>query len=362
MAWMLFLAQILFVSDYFFDAISESKGAIALSLFCIAILKNKIVFKHIYFYYGLGIIALTFALFTHPVSLVLIAILLLWSYVNKLMEKKYTYLFFGLIAVVSILKYFFFPTSGYENGMINEVLDVSKWAEVLKENYVLTFISSQFRKIYLFGFLFLLLFFFRYIRYGKTKTALLYLALNMGMFFLLLITFKQGDSNMMMEKNLSTLAVTILLPFIGKEADSLNVFNSFRVRFFLPFLCLFLLHRINKASAFYTERQNTLNKWIEIGKDYGHQKYLINQEALSNTPEISIWSLPYETALISTLKYPENSITIKNIKEVEYWRGLHNHKDAFIGADFFMPYNTKKIKSNLYNFGEEKYYLLEINK
>ena len=134
-----------------------------------------------------------------------------------------------------------------------------------------------------------------------------------------------------------------------------------RVRFFLPFLCLFFLNRINKASEFFTDRQEKMGSLIERVESQGHKKYFINQEVLSTTPGINLWTLPYETALLSSLNGPASTLTIKNIKEVQFWRGVHMNKKAFIGANFFMPYNTENFKSKLYDFGEEEYFLLEVN-
>ena len=159
MAWMLFLAQILFVSEYFFDAISESKGAIALCLFLIATLKNKNCFNNMKTFYTIGFLILLFALFTHPVSVLLIGILLFWAFANHSIDKRDNYLFFGLLIALAVLKHFLFPTTGYENDLIHQIINPAEWSDVLHDNYVLSFVMAKFREIYLFGLIFILFFF-----------------------------------------------------------------------------------------------------------------------------------------------------------------------------------------------------------
>jgi hypothetical protein len=360
-AWLMLLAQILLVSDYFFDAISQSKLAIALVLLFAGLIKNKLSIHNKILYYFFVLTTMLLALLCHPISLLLIIILLFWLQVNKLIRNKDLVIIGTTLAAIAIAKHFIFPSSGYENGMLSQLINPNNWAQLLQDNYVLEFIKGHFKSIYIWAVIFFLFLLFRFFRANEKKLALAYLFCNISFFALLLIVFKQGDSNMMMEKNLSTLAIVVLLPFIGTETNSYYTLKSIRVRFFLPFLCLFFLNRINKASDLFTDRQEKMESLIERAEPQGHKKYFINQEALSSTPEINLWSLPYETALLSSLNGPGSTLTIKNIKEVQYWRGLHKNKKAFIGADFFMPYNTEKFKSKLYDFGKEEYFLLEVN-
>lgn len=360
-AWMMLLVQLLFVSEYFFDAVSETKSAFAYTLTFIAVIKNKTYFNKNIFYYSTLVLLIILSIVTHPVSVLLLGILLFWVFLNQLIPQKDFWILVLICALLVLVKAILLPTSGYENSLLADGLNPSKWKEIMAGNYVISFMKQHFSRMYLYGFIFLLIFFFRFMKFGKSTLGLAYLAINLGVMFVLCILFHKGDSTMMMEKNISVLAIAVLLPFIGTAKAKVYVLNSLRLRFILPFICLFFLHRIHKDSFYFQDRLAKLNKLVEQGYELGHKKYFVHHSYLKELPEINKWTLPEESILLSSLKGPKYSITFKNIDEVEYWRGTHNSKYVMIGPDFFMPYDTRKFKSELYDLGSTSYVLLEVN-
>lgn len=358
-AWMMFLVQLLFVSEYFFDAVSETKSAFAYTLTFVAILKNEKTFRNSIVYYSTAILLLILSILTHPVSLILLTILLFWVYINKMAPMKNTVILAGTTLVLIGLKSILLPTSGYENSLLSHGLNPSNWAEIMQENYVLQFMQQHFKRMYLYGLLFFLLFLFRYLKFNEKSKAFWYGILNIAMLFVICILFHKGDSTMMMEKNISVLSITILLPFIATPEEKTYALNSRRIKFFLPFLCLFFIHRIKNDSSYFVDRLEKMENLIDQGRALGHKKYFVHNTYLEDYPEINKWTLAEETALLSSLRGPQYSLSFKNITEVEYWRGTHENKHALIGPDFFMPYDTRKFQSKLYDFGEEAYVLLQ---
>ena len=360
-AWLMFLVQMLLVSEYFFDAISQSKIAMALTLLTIAWFKNKRTINKKWKYYLTGFILICITLVSHPISFPLLLIGFVWLWANNTIPIRSTLFFTIGLIIVFYIKQVLLPSSGYESNFISKITNIENINSLIQENYVLTFLKAKFNSIYFIGVLLFVILFFRLIKYNERKMAFVYLLCNLGLFAVMLITFKQGESNMMMEKNLSTLAFTILLPFIGTQESLWLPLKSFRIKLMLPLLSLFFLHRIHKAGIEYTYKQEMIAQLVETARTQGHKKYLIHSDDLKNTAQVNIWSLPFETLLQSSLNGPQGSISIKNINEVDFWRGFHNKTDAFIGPDFFMPYNQKQLPENLYYLGNEKYYLLKVN-
>ena len=209
-AWLMFLVQMLLVSEYFFDAISQSKIAMALTLLTIAWFKNKRTINKKWKYYLTGFILICITLVSHPISFPLLLIGFVWLWANNTIPIRSTLFFTIGLIIVFYIKQVLLPSSGYESNFISKITNIENINSLIQENYVLTFLKAKFNSIYFIGVLLFVILFFRLIKYNERKMAFVYLLCNLGLFAVMLITFKQGESNMMMESVIKC-AITVVI-------------------------------------------------------------------------------------------------------------------------------------------------------
>jgi hypothetical protein len=354
MAWAMFFAQILFMNEYFFDAVSESKTSFAYVLFLVALIRNKTAFSRLSHFWIIAVLTLILAVLSHPLALLMLAAVFAWLILTG--RSKVTFILAGIAVLLTVIKSFVFPVSGYESGLIGQLFLPEAWQTIWENNYVVAFAKGHLNKVYFIGLLGMVFFTLWYARERNWKKLMVYVGMNIGLIFVLLIAFKKGENDMMMEKNLATLAITVLLPFISIK-NEITPDIPLRARLLLPVFTLFIFYRINQSVPEYQLRQKQLKQIVNLAEFSGHNKVMIHKSDIK-MPKINLWTLPYETALWSALRGPDETVTVKNIQSVDYWRGAHVKEDAFIGADFRMPFDASKFNKNYFILDKGSYFLL----
>jgi hypothetical protein len=86
--------------------------------------------------------------------------------------------------------------------------------------------------------------------------------------------------------------------------------------------------------SYFHENLNYADRLIERGRTEKEKKYII---CSANVPELyvdNIWSLPFETLLLSSLENPDSAVTVFATKDVDKYDDLIKDPNYFLGPDW----------------------------
>ncbi len=130
-----------------------------------------------------------------------------------------------------------------------------------------------------------------------------------GFLLLMIITYYEGESAIMLEKSFIPLATLISVPFLY---EIMHLPLKWRNLILVPFaLVLFIQIRgISFASRPMTDRYNALVVLVEESKDREVYKGIKAAHDLETAGILVQWALPFETILVSALLNPDNIVTV----------------------------------------------------
>ena len=144
----------------------------------------------------------------------------------------------------------------------------------------------------------------------KSWGMALLVLLGVPLFLLaILLTFHQGESALMMEKNFLPLATLIALPLMWGVA---RLPERARYWALVPFaLVLFIqLRGVAFASKPAHQRYAILEQLVAEARAAGIRKGVVPQERLADLGIGIVWALPFESLLISAMQGPTSALTL----------------------------------------------------
>ncbi len=341
---LLLLILIIPVRENFYKPVTEVHQALAWSVLLFAWLDQKfkqinksIINKVSYFLIAALIILLCY--FSHPVSAFTIGFIIVWILIDK---KSWNHMpFYGLIILTVILfghKVFQTDLQSYEGekyqGMFGFVHSLPKLFSYYSWNYV----QKVFLKLFLIPSILLgLVLCHMIIRKAWFKTSYIFLSV-VGYLIILLISFANGDSDIMMEKNFMSLSFFIFLPFT-KDIISSKSYNSVLKLIIICFLMIQSFYGIINQGKLYQKRIEYLASIIDFAKNNDIQKIAADIKNLKENLILIRWAFPVETLMLSSIESPEQGITVYpycNFTEVE-----NDFDDP--NRFFYVPWGIHKV-------------------
>src|SRR5690606_8488985 len=207
-----------------------------------------------------------------------------------------------------------FKTSGYENSFLAQIFGDLSWFKNINETYSFHFFMNAHRKMYLFLALFWLYALSQLRKEKGNRLKFWYALLSVtGLWFLVIGTFREGDSNGIMEKNFYLVTLPMLFVFINHVWDERTAQLKFGFMFLFWIISLWSIRGIGKSSIILTERVDTLERLVTKAQKTGHGKWYLEDESMDKSKWHSTWALPYETLLMSAHLNGKGIITVKNI-------------------------------------------------
>ena len=340
------LILILFIPirQNFFKPVTEVHQALTWAVFLFAWLDKRLSVEFrsksvriIDFLVAVGIILATY--YSHPGSLFFLVFIFGWILMDKKIYKEYP--MYGLILFTILLfgqKFFSLSNSSYEGSKvlgISNVLDV--FPNIFKHNSF-HFVYQNFTELFLIQAIVLVLFIVN-VSLLKRFDKLLYVLLFTIIYFIVLIlTFRKGDSTIMMEKNFMPLSLIIILPFIT------DVFRntSIKVGLKMSFLVIVLLvstWRIFESGKFYHRRIKYLKGVIEYCHTNGIEKGITSVKNINRNKIRIRWAVPVETILLSSLDDKRKGVTLYTHYEEDRYKDVFNDPAIFL----YVPWGINKI-------------------
>jgi hypothetical protein len=145
-----------------------------------------------------------------------------------------------------------------------------------------------------------------------------------------------------MEKNLAPFCLSILIPihYILKQHS-----KSWITIVLVVFVFGVNLVQIYKVGLEFTERTEKVEKLLDVMAINACNKGVFSAELYHYSENIGIWSLPYETLMLSRLK-SNKSISIFPALSAQKKLIEIGAKNVFLGADFFPPLPINELRFN----------------
>ncbi len=331
---------------FFQYAISESILALCFVIFVQSSLirfnsKTTLKNKDILMLFILNLIAALF----HPSALILIGIVTANLFAQTGFNstfKKQSIIFF----IVACIYYLIKPKGGYDSGLLQNLVYINT-VELLQNSFVNYYFKGEFWNVYwIFSVLFVIIT-VRLILIKSYQKLMIYAAVVVVTYCITAIVYSKGDSNYFMEKNLLPLCFSVIMPLFYHEFD----FTQSKSKFFVlyAFLALFLIsysfYHIHKKGLVFRSRNTEIVKIIEELNEKKVQKGILQSNTYHYTREISPWTMPYETLILSNL-YFNKSITIIGTEDVEQLESKQAKGNWFLGASFTPALNLDTFRLN----------------
>lgn len=358
---------VLGVSESYFRPTSESTIALLNSILLYAWLcysedyLGSLKIKRLIGFIG-SLFLIAFGYFTHPIAL----FSLLFSigfFIVRYGKLKHVYsyltilftlfLFFNKVIVQNNLEHH----AGIYGNLLTSPLII---LDQLQSYYPYKFFINYFKVLY-FPLALFLIYVLIYQFWKKEWLQSVFLILfSMVYFTVVCVSFKEGDSNMQMEK--------IFLPlfmFMGIALGSV-LFRSdtnknilFPVFFFAA--VIYGLIKIDDARPAYYGRIEYLKEIVAEAKSTRVQKLIISNDEIDRNKMIFTWASGIETLMLSTMQEKTSPVTVFISNDLNEDNEALNENN-FIATPFFQRYNQQSFNKNYFELPLQKYRRLHLGK
>lgn len=327
------LINIYAIPNFIVFAFADALTAVGIALLVVGLfLKYNLKFSILHIL--LLNVLLLLLVFLHPSALILIAIVNLFI-IQEIRHKSVFILI--LSSIFSGLLYFIVkPKGGYDTQFLDNLLNSFSF-EYLKSSFYWYYLKSTFYVNYLvFTLLFVLISFSMITNRAFVKFSIYCFSIFVTLIISAII-FQNGDSNFFMEKNMLPLWLVVGLPvFYLNKIKWTNASHLIKPVFVL--VCLWSVFVLFKTAQGYNKRLNLLSGILYNMQTNHISKGVISTDMFHGFDNITPWTLPYETLILSKSKFNE-SLSITATKNMQAFNEKELLGNYFYGADFLPPQN-----------------------
>jgi len=347
------LILILCISESFFHAVTETHQSLVFSVLLFAIL------QYYYFQYSLvrfllAVSVILLAFFTHPVALYTLVFVIGYSAIDKNQLKKVSpYILLLLVFGIAAAKVMLTDQNSYEGKFFSQLLNSPSTIFDLPHAYSTNFFLNRKFGLYLWVLIFEFLLIISFI-FKKEFLKLLW-QLGITVFFLIitLLTYNQGDSDMMMERAFMPLALFVAVPFLKEMLEDQQQFRYVKL-LLLTVVIVFSMNRIYGQGKAFRERIRFNRELLAKTAKLPNRKFIIQSGELQKR-SYTYWSHSFETLMLSSIteNIPVQTIFPANDPESLKKYTVENVKDVFLGADFWLEWGIDNLNQKYFKLSKE---------
>ncbi len=338
---------ILCISQSFFHPVTETHQSLAFSVLVFAILQYS-GFRSSFLQYFLATIVIVLAFFTHPVAIYPLVFIIGYVAIDKKQFRSPApYILLFIVAVLAIGKVLLTNENSYEGKFFSELLKSPSILLDLPHTYSTKFFIKR-----IFGLYFWLVIFqltlVVFLASKKKYVKLVWQLAAAGFFLIItLLTYNQGDSDMMMERAFMPLALFVAIPLL-KETLQENKLRILKVVLFTAVI-LISMNRIYRQGTKFRERTRFNLEILSKTARLPNRKFIVEKSEMEKH-QLTFWSHSFETLMLSAITknmptqtiFPTNDLT----KLTKYTEGA---EDVFLGTDFWLEWNINDLNQNYFS-------------
>ncbi len=279
-------------------------------------------------------------LFFHPSSILYLGIVGWYYFLTHGFDthfKKFIYSMAFGVMLYWILK----PSSGYDETILNQLFSRSVISNLF-DSYLFDYLHGNWSGFYLFFTLLYGAVCIYFVVCKKYWVAAVYVLSVFVVLLICAIVYHKGDSAYFMEKNLAPFCMAILIPI----HHLIKQFNKSWVTIVLVvFVFSVNLIQLHTMGMDFVNRTEKIDNLLKVMVCKGIKKGVFTKDVYHYSENIGIWTLPYETLMLSRLKY-DKTVTVFGASNAQDKLKEIGNENVFLGADFFPPLPLEKLHFN----------------
>jgi len=268
---------------------------------------------------------------------------------------------FPLISVIVfaliwyIIRIKFLTTTEYEKSKMIDLQLISDQLPRLRELPCYIYFK-QFAKQYLIWFALVMCIVALWLLKKRNWLSLLFIgAFPVGYLALIFIIYHNGDSPVMYENYFTSLGL-----FAGVGIVSLAYERIKQKQWLLIVLCfvlVFNLKQVNGSHHVFTKRIEYIQRLTDHGRKQEKKKFLLDPGNFQWKYGWVAWTLPFETALYSSIAGPDSAITIYVVEHnKEQIDTLKDRENIFLGPEWAVTwFGSQNLDKRYFNFPSSGY-------
>ncbi len=339
---------ILCISQSFFHPVTETHQSLVFSVLVYAILQYS-GFRNSFSKYLLATAVIILSFFAHPVAIYPLAFIIGYVAIDKKqLRVPAPYILLFIVGGLAIGKVLLTNENSYEGKFFAELLNSPSIIFDLPHAYSTKFFIKKIGGLYLWLVVFEFILILHFISTKKYIKLIWQLLSSLFFMIITLLTYNQGDSDLLMERAFIPLVIFIAIPLLNEIIEKQNKFITSKV-VFLTIIIGFSLNRIYIQGKEFKSRTEFNKELLTKTKQLPNRKFVMPQTELDKHV-LTFWSYSIETLLLSatTEDIPTQTIYSAN-KPEEFIKYTTKPNSIFLGPHFWLEWNVSDLNPKYFN-------------
>lgn len=348
------LVLILNISQSFFHPVTETHQSLVFVVLIYAILQHS-GFRNsaIQLLLTSGLIVFTF--FIHPIAVYPLLFIIGYVAIDKNQFRSAKPYFLLLVVVVlAVAKVLLTDENSYEGQFFTRFINSPSIIFDLPKLHSTNFFIKRIGSLYFWlGILELILIIFL-VQYKKYK-KLFWQLVTSGFFLVItLLTYSEGDSDMLMERAFMPLALFVAVPLLKETMES-NKYSIYKITLLAVIIGLSLSRIYQQGKTFQKRTEFNYELLTQTAK-FSNKKFIVEKSEIDKHI-ITFWSHSFETLILSTITEDIPTQTIyaaNNTEDLSKYTSEPN--SVFLGANFWLEWDIQSLNSKYFDLPENTPY------
>ena len=336
------------ISQSFFHPVTETHQSLVFSVLVYAILQYSgfriTIIKNL-----LATAIIVLAFFTHPVAIYPLVFIIGYLAIDKNQLRSYTpYLLIFIVGILTVGKVLFTKENSYEGQFFSELFKSPSHIFNLPYAYSTKFFLKRILGLYLWVAIFELFLIIYFVSKKEYVKLIWQLAASGSFMVITLLTYNQGDSDMLMERAFMPLALFVAIPLLNETIENHHKFKFLKVSV-LTLIIVISTGRIYKQGIKFRERTQFNLELLSKTARFPNRKFIAEKSEIEKHYP-TFWSHSFETLILSAITkdmptqtiFPTNDLT----RLTKY---TENPNDIFLGTDFWLEWKIKNLNQKYFD-------------
>lgn len=313
------------------------------------------------FVFLISVLFVLFGYFSHPIALFsLIFVILYFTLKENKLKKIHPYLMVVFTLIIFLSKILKTSTTSSHHGELysNILNNPLKALNEITTYYPYNFFWDRYDKLFLPVIILTVLALLLLLLKKKWYTSVFFTLYTIFYFIVTCVSFKEGESNMQMEKIF--LPVTFFSGLVFLDFFILKFKKLYIVT--IPLLLILMGHgfyQINKVRPIYRDRIDYLKTIVVAASKEKQQKFILPADSINKPRMVFHWASGIETLVLSTMEDSVRPLTVFITNDPENYEKQMNKKNNFICAPFHSNWVYDNINPHYFELPLEEYSYLQ---
>ncbi|MBN2818840.1 MAG: hypothetical protein JXP36_07715 [Bacteroidales bacterium] len=346
---------ILCIGQSFFHPVTETHQSLVFSVLVYAILQYS-GFRYSLIQYLLATAIIILAFFAHPVAIYpLIFIIGFVAIDKKQLHSLVPYVLLFIVGGLALGKVLLTNENSYEGKFFLELLKSPDTILNLPHAYSTKFFITRIFGLYIWLAILAFILIIYFILQKEYIKLVWQLAASVFFLTITLLTYNQGDSDMLMERAFMPLSLFVVVPLFKETIENIGKLKILKFAF-LTVIIIISLSRIYQQGMVFKSRMAFNKELLTKTAQFPNRKFIIPKSELDKHI-LTFWSYSIETLLLSGVAKDIPNQTIYSDNNLEgFNKYTTNPNGTFLGPNFWLEWKMESLNPKYFNLPVDKPY------